>query len=179
MVTDSLIFPCPACGIKLSVPLAIAGISGPCPACWEEIHSPRADGPAEPAVELLPVVQPAPAGEAEPAGTVLPDAGKLEVSAGVAGGARGGMMEPAGGLVVGDMDAAADPGLSRPMPRPLPKRTVREEIVIEPETGIGSMWNALPDPLPAPSRKLLQWLLFLLAALCLSGGAVLAYFALR
>ena len=66
------------------------------------------------------------------------------------------------------------------MARPLPKRTVPEEIVIdEPENRIGCMWNALPTPLPRPSRKTMKWLRFLLAAIGVSGAAALAYFAVR
>jgi len=160
MATDSLIFPCPACGIKLSVPLSIAGISGPCPSCWKQIQSPRANVPPS-AASLAPAARKSqdaepphepddfPAPKPDPACTQLPESADSAV-----------------------------PGGSRPVARPLPKRTVPEEIVIdEPENRIGCMWNALPTPLPRPSRKTMKWLRFLLAAIGVSGAAALAYFA--
>ena len=141
MATDSLIFRCPACGIKLSVPLGLAGISGPCPSCWKRIQSPRAADP--------PYAAGAPSsGGAEPACVEWPRIADSPV-----------------------------PASSRPVARPLPLRTVPDEIIVPPETGIGSMWNALPTPLPRPSRNIILWLRFLLAALCVSGAAALAYFA--
>ena len=162
MATDSQIFPCPACGIKLSVPLSIAGISGPCPSCWVHIRSPRADDPPS-AVDLpVAVAEPEPAEPPHEASDIL----------------SSGELEPACAAVPESVDSVAS-ALSRPMARPLPKRLVPEEIVVQPETRIGSMWNALPTPLPRPSRKTLLWLRLLLAALCASGAAALAYFAAR
>ena len=129
MATDSLIFPCPACGIKLSVPLSIAGISGPCPSCWKQIQSPRANVPPS-AASLAPAARKSqdaepphepddfPAPKPDPACTQLPESADSAV-----------------------------PGGSRPVARPLPKRTVPEEIVIdEPENRIGCMWNAHSPP---------------------------------
>ena len=156
MATDSLIFPCPACGIKLSVPLRIAGISGPCPACWKPIQSPCADDP--------------PTTEREPS-PAEPVRERDDIASGEMAAACGELPESV---------VWAAPALSKPVARPLPRRSTPEEIVIdEPETRIGSMWNALPTPLPRPSRKTMQWLRFLLAATCVGGAAALAYFAVR
>jgi hypothetical protein len=40
MANDSFSFFCPACGIKLTVPRALAGVVGPCPSCGNQIQAP-------------------------------------------------------------------------------------------------------------------------------------------
>lgn len=43
---DSMIFACPACGIKLTVPLSLVRVSGPCPSCRVRIQAPSSSDPS-------------------------------------------------------------------------------------------------------------------------------------
>lgn len=45
MEESKIIFPCPACGIQLSVPMRLAGVVGPCPSCRTSIRAPRLSRP--------------------------------------------------------------------------------------------------------------------------------------
>jgi hypothetical protein len=40
MASDNITFNCPSCGIRLSVPSALAGVEGPCPSCSASIRAP-------------------------------------------------------------------------------------------------------------------------------------------
>lgn len=51
MANDAITFSCPACGIKLTVPGSLAGVTGPCPSCRNQIQAPY---PASP-VSVAPV----------------------------------------------------------------------------------------------------------------------------
>ncbi len=58
MASESISFPCPACGINLTVPHALAGVVGPCPSCGTSIQAPAAphvaSPPAPPPVLITP-----------------------------------------------------------------------------------------------------------------------------
>jgi len=41
MVTETISFACPACGVKLTIPGQLAGIVGPCPSCQTQIQAPQ------------------------------------------------------------------------------------------------------------------------------------------
>ncbi len=51
MAIEPITFSCPACGIKLTVPGNLAGVSGPCPTCRTEIQAPHPP-PASPPADL-------------------------------------------------------------------------------------------------------------------------------
>ena len=55
MANESITFLCPACGIKLTVPGSLAGVTGPCPSCGTLIQAPY---PA--AYQPMPAYQPPP-----------------------------------------------------------------------------------------------------------------------
>ncbi len=40
MATETLTFMCQVCGSKLTVPVALAGVTGPCPTCQTMIQAP-------------------------------------------------------------------------------------------------------------------------------------------
>lgn len=46
MAAETLTFSCPRCQIRLNVPAAMAGVTGPCPSCREQITAPRKVVPA-------------------------------------------------------------------------------------------------------------------------------------
>lgn len=69
MVNDPLTFACPACGVKLTVPSSMAGITGPCPTCSSIIQAPvRSAGsiPVPPITAPIPEPAPAPAPQIYP-----------------------------------------------------------------------------------------------------------------
>jgi hypothetical protein len=43
MPPPSIVFSCPACGAKLTLPSDLVGITGPCPACRKTIQAPTHD----------------------------------------------------------------------------------------------------------------------------------------
>lgn len=51
MANDPITFYCSACGIKLSVPRELAGITGPCPSCGSRIQAPSLAAPPSQAAE--------------------------------------------------------------------------------------------------------------------------------
>jgi len=62
MVNDPLTFACPACGVKLTVPSSMAGITGPCPTCSSIIQAPvRSAGTISVPPIAAPTPEPAPA----------------------------------------------------------------------------------------------------------------------
>ncbi len=52
MANDTINFHCPACGIHLTVPASMAGVSGPCPSCRNEIEAPTQVAPPELSVPI-------------------------------------------------------------------------------------------------------------------------------
>jgi hypothetical protein len=48
MANEFITFSCPACGIKLTVPGNLAGVSGPCPTCRTQIQAPIPSPPEVP-----------------------------------------------------------------------------------------------------------------------------------
>ncbi len=47
MANETITFSCAACGIKLTVPASLAGISGPCPSCSAQIQAPTLNAPPQ------------------------------------------------------------------------------------------------------------------------------------
>lgn len=60
MANDLLHFPCPTCGIRLSVPKHLAGVTGPCPSCGDSIQAPSAVNCQPPAAAASETEKPAP-----------------------------------------------------------------------------------------------------------------------
>ncbi|MBJ06221.1 MAG: hypothetical protein CMO40_03755 [Verrucomicrobiaceae bacterium] len=48
MSQDKISFTCPSCGVRLRVPVSLAGVKGPCPSCSRPIEAPLANHPIEP-----------------------------------------------------------------------------------------------------------------------------------
>ncbi len=55
--TDVIQFNCQACGMELTVPIHMAGVSGPCPKCWATITSPQVPAPYQPQEQVQPQPQ--------------------------------------------------------------------------------------------------------------------------
>jgi hypothetical protein len=106
MANETISFCCPACGVRLTVPAALAGVVGPCPSCRTQIQAPFpvAQVAAIPGMALAaaPVSTPAPPASAPaPAPVVAP-------------------REPGHGQ---------SPAVLRPEPRQLPNRPAPVEVV--------------------------------------------------
>lgn len=71
MTPQVIQFHCPSCNAPLTVPIQLAGVTGPCPKCGNSITSPAAPGPA-PASAFVPTPTPAPAPTPAPMPAPLP-----------------------------------------------------------------------------------------------------------
>lgn len=72
MANESITFFCPACGIKLTVPASLAGVTGPCPSCRTQIQAPIPAAPLPQPILSAPAYQPPPPVSYAPTG--IPDA---------------------------------------------------------------------------------------------------------
>ncbi len=100
MANEPITFYCPACGVQLTIPMSLAGVTGPCPSCQAQIQAPQSHVPPAPAFQ--------------------PPAG-LEVSAAPP------PLEPP--PLVAPQDPNAQPAQVRPEPRQLPTRANHSEPV--------------------------------------------------
>lgn len=66
MASETFTFSCPHCQTRLTVPVSLAGISGPCPSCRTPITAPRPEPEPRPVPAPLPVSGPVPAAREEP-----------------------------------------------------------------------------------------------------------------
>lgn len=79
MAIETITFSCPACGIKLTVPSSLAGVSGPCPTCRAQIqapHPPLASAPANfqlVAIPVPPATLPPPPAATDPIAAPIPE----------------------------------------------------------------------------------------------------------
>ena len=132
MATDPITFHCPACGIKLTVPGALAGVIGPCPSCRNQIQAPypvplaAMQAPAGPmyAAEPPPVQQAAPLIESYAA--PIPAAPTAHAAVLAAPPVTQYLEPPA------QQAAANTPAVLRPEPRQLPTRNGTADPVARP-----------------------------------------------
>ena len=164
MANEPITFYCPACGIKLTVPASLAGVTGPCPTCRTQIQAPI---PAAPLVQQIPA---APAYQAPPPVSYPPSgipAAPPPQQAPV-------YQEPP--------PVPSAPPVLKPEPRQLPSRTHPEEVVAR-QMPAGNGQYTDPKklqaaPLPrhphrtSPLLRVAMFLLFLLAAAVLVYGVL-------
>lgn len=116
MASETFTFSCPHCQTRLTVPVSLAGISGPCPSCRVPITAPR------PEPELLPVPVPAPLPISGPVPVPKePPAPAATAEAVPATGNSGPVAKDSGGSDPEDLPVASGPRI-RPEPRRLPDR---------------------------------------------------------
>jgi hypothetical protein len=65
MANEPITFYCPACGVQLTIPMTLAGVTGPCPSCQAQIQAPQNHVPPAPAFQPppgleVPVIAPPP-----------------------------------------------------------------------------------------------------------------------
>lgn len=153
MANEPISFSCPACGIKLTVPGNLAGVTGPCPSCRTLIQAPYPAPPAAPAyqppspapVVYEPVAAAAPVYQAPPPVPVATTPEPISPPA---------------------------PAALRPEPRQLPNRSNHAEPVAKPmpEPNRGSEMSKASHALPRHPRqgnrfiRLLTPLIFLIAS---------------
>lgn len=127
MVNQTISFCCPACGVKLTVPAALAGVVGPCPSCRTQIQAPVP-------VAQVPV-------RTEPVAVSAPVASPMANHAVP--------VSSAPAPVTPSLPPAPEPPVShapaalRPEPRQLPSRPVPVEVVAK----------QMPEPLPRDERR--------------------------
>lgn len=153
MANETITFFCPACGIKLTVPAGLAGVTGPCPSCRTQIQAPATGLPPQASVQDQ--------GYATPAALPQPMS-QLAAQAPIAS-------EP------------TIPSTLKPEPRQLPNRPHPSEVVAKqmPErTATGDSRISPPAPLakhphkPALLTRFLTLLLFLIASGALVFGVL-------
>ena len=181
MANESITFHCPACGIKLTVPSSLAGITGPCPTCRTLIQAPIPAAPqqmAPPAAAYQAPVQAPPAYQPPPAPVYQtppppayqpPPVQRVEATVEI----------PVIPVQAPPSAAQSGPVVLKPEPRQLPNRPHPAEVVAkqmpEPSTGGESRKNQAA-PLPrhphrsGPFVRFAMLLLFVLAAGALMWG---------
>jgi len=156
-------FFCPACGIKLTVPASLAGVSGPCPSCGSQIQAPLlATAPLQ--TSVAPPYPPQAATTAPPPPN--PVAAPVQAA-------------PVQAASVQAAPVPANPPALKPEPRQLPNRPHPVELVArqmpEPNPAAGgSKLQAAPLPRhphkPSFLSRFLLMLLFLIATVALVFG---------
>lgn len=154
---DSMIFACPACGIKLTVPVSLVGVSGPCPSCRARIQAPSssalsASGMAEPPLD------PPQAAIHEESASIAPNAPIQPPSP---------SPEPAVELQPDSLQEAN---------QSLPAQSAVQQMPELPQAG--ELWNIEPDPLPRPPPERNPAVRFLITLLFLLASGALVYFIL-
>ncbi len=169
MANETITFYCPACGIKLTVPASLAGVTGPCPTCRTQIQAPI---PLSPPVQQIPA---APAYQASP-----PPAYQAPVTYAPTG--MPAAPAPPQAPAYQEPPPTAAPPVLKPEPRQLPNRTHSEEVVAR-QMPAGNGQSSDPKklqaaPLPrhphrtSPLVRVAMFLLFLLAAAVLVYGVL-------
>jgi hypothetical protein len=164
MANEPITFYCPACGIKLTVPASLAGVTGPCPSCRTQIQAPI---PAAPPVQQIPA---APAYQAPPVS--YPPAGIPAAPP-----------PPQAPVYQEPPPVAAAPQALKPEPRQLPNRSHPEEVVArQMPAGNGQPTDPKklqPAPLPRHSHRTSPLVRFAMLLLFLIAAAVLVYGVLK
>lgn len=156
MSNDTITFTCPACGIRLTVPGNLAGVSGPCPSCRAAIQAPHSQSLIDSPIPSLPE-EPQVESETDDAKSDLPTSVLTN--------------EP---LPV--LETQNPPATLRPEPRQLPNRLHVEPIakqMPEPIHPAGSSKASPPPRHPAERNRLLRFsmaILFIVAAVTLVYG---------
>ncbi len=123
MVPETLTFYCPDCNVRLTVPAAFAGVTGPCPSCRSSITAPPAEkvAPAEPEPILAPEPELIPELESVPAPATIADS--LPEPAAAAPVPTSVPVEPVPPLEAASEGPPASGPRIRPAPRQLPERS--------------------------------------------------------
>lgn len=176
MPLPSIVFSCPACGAKLTLPSDLAGITGPCPACRKTIQAPTHD--ALQAQTLL--AQAAP--PVPPAAASSPPAGPARsqpIDDPIESGAQARRHDPAASMAKEDSEATSSRRVRSTYPPQ--RRTARRSVMpalflvalvavvggivqvirygadstksrgASPTAGDSRLKRILPDPLPPPA----------------------------
>lgn len=171
MANETITFYCPACGIKLTVPASLAGVTGPCPSCRTQIQAPI---PAAPQVQQSPLAQQiptAPAYQAPPTVSYPP----ADMPAAPPPQQAPVYQEPP--------PVPAAPPVLKPEPRQLPNRTHPEEVVAK-QMPAGNGQPTDPKklqaaPLPRHPHRTSPLVRFSLILLFLIAAVVLVYGVLK
>lgn len=168
MANLPITFFCPACGIKLTVPASLAGVTGPCPSCRNQIQAPIPAVPIQAApiptqVPVAPASYAPPVSEQQVPPLVIPLPQRQMVE------------QPA------PSQSTAAPVVLKPEPRQLPNRPHVADVVAKqmPEpTASSDPKRMQPAPLPRHPHKTgifarFAWsLLFVIASAALVYGVI-------
>ena len=166
-----MIFACPACGIKLTVPVSLVGVSGPCPSCRARIQSPSssalsASGMAEPPLD------PPQAAIHEETASIAPNAPLQPPSP---------SPEPATVLQPDSLQEANQSLQEANQSRQEANQSLPAQLAVQqmPELPQASeLWNIEPNPLPLPPPERNPAVRFLITLLFLIASGALVYFIL-